>query len=502
VLSALVSAFATMSFVCPHTGKSFDTKRELNQHIMRTRYTFADASDSSWSKAPGDIEGNPVRLANLSGCSVTLLDHTEQVTIDGCRGCAILITACCSTVFIRNCHDCFIAAACKQVYVRSSSRTRLSIYSQKPVMLEDSSEISVSPLGVHFPRAYELWRLAGLRTTADKPKLNRCREVQDSSAPEDPEEGVHPFDRRTPVPKPNFRLRSCQGWPEALPAPDFGEIASEPVQNPLSDCFPTGLEVEARFGGGEQWFGGSIDAIKADGTYSVRYDDGDFEESVPPGYLRAWLGPDDETEEGVMKAEGAVRGENGEEQQQIERGSAAVASASGADADGEPPAFAPPVVATVDAEPPAFVPPVVATVEAEPPAFVPPVVATISAELPASLPLVVATVDAEDRGEECASASMPPLPPAAASDRCSTGPLVADVDRRGPPTPERELARGAPIRQPQGQGSPLLGPGRMAVNVRYANGESLGWLAKHGGKSKDPRLRKPKAVAGQEAPVP
>jgi len=39
-------------------------------------------------------------------------------------------------------------------------------------------------------------------------------------------------------------------------------------------------KVEARFGGRHQWFGGIVTSANDDGTYAVRYDDGDSERSV------------------------------------------------------------------------------------------------------------------------------------------------------------------------------------------------------------------------------
>jgi len=47
-----------------------------------------------------------------------------------------------------------------------------------------------------------------------------------------------------------------------------------------------GVQVEARFGGEEDWYPGSVKAVNADGTYQVAYDDGDEEDSVAPEYVR------------------------------------------------------------------------------------------------------------------------------------------------------------------------------------------------------------------------
>ena len=46
------------------------------------------------------------------------------------------------------------------------------------------------------------------------------------------------------------------------------------------------MQVEARFGGEEDWYPGTVKAVNADGTYQIAYDDGDEEDSVAPEYVR------------------------------------------------------------------------------------------------------------------------------------------------------------------------------------------------------------------------
>src|SRR6185312_6509208 len=44
--------------------------------------------------------------------------------------------------------------------------------------------------------------------------------------------------------------------------------------------------IEALFRGGSKWFSGVIDKVNRDGTYDIRYDDGDREPSVPTEKIR------------------------------------------------------------------------------------------------------------------------------------------------------------------------------------------------------------------------
>ena len=52
------------------------------------------------------------------------------------------------------------------------------------------------------------------------------------------------------------------------------------------DEFSVGSRVEARFEGGDEWYPGVVSELNADGSCSVRYDDGDEEKRVPRTSIR------------------------------------------------------------------------------------------------------------------------------------------------------------------------------------------------------------------------
>ncbi len=69
-----------------------------------------------------------------------------------------------------------------------------------------------------------------------------------------------------------------------------GTVQSIPKPSSASAALRIGTRVTAQWGGSSgdgQWFPGTVRAIHADGSYSIAYDDGDFEEQVPPRLVRA-----------------------------------------------------------------------------------------------------------------------------------------------------------------------------------------------------------------------
>ena len=51
--------------------------------------------------------------------------------------------------------------------------------------------------------------------------------------------------------------------------------------------FSVGTKVEAQYAGMSDWYKGVIERLNANGTYFVKYDDGDTEDNVPPQLIRA-----------------------------------------------------------------------------------------------------------------------------------------------------------------------------------------------------------------------
>ena len=82
--------------------------------------------------------------------------------------------------------------------------------------------------------------------------------------------------------------------PRAAPAPtsptsptgysdDAEDFEDDESDDEDEAAIGVGVQVEARFGGEEDWYPGTVKAVNADGTYQIAYDDGDEEDSVAPG---------------------------------------------------------------------------------------------------------------------------------------------------------------------------------------------------------------------------
>jgi hypothetical protein len=113
-------------------------------------------------------------------------------------------------------------------------------------------------------------------------------------------------------------------------APQAQEAAPQEVAANTAATFKDGQQVQARHGGGEVWYRGSITAAHGNGTFDITYDDGDQEEGVPAEYIKESngeeedesgeddYGSEDDYDEDEDEDEG--EGEDGEEEGEDEGG--------------------------------------------------------------------------------------------------------------------------------------------------------------------------------------
>ena len=63
-------------------------------------------------------------------------------------------------------------------------------------------------------------------------------------------------------------------------------LSNETDFDSVSKTRRVGDDIEARYRRGRQWFPGTIKAVNRDGTYDIRYKDGDAENGVEPALIR------------------------------------------------------------------------------------------------------------------------------------------------------------------------------------------------------------------------
>ena len=141
-------------------GTVFEDRSAYRKYEFKTQYTFSGKTGETLQRGPGQIDGQPFNLDTLTDCEVHLCDHSDQLQIDELKGCKLFIGPSCESVFVRNCEDCVITIACKQLRTRDCKNCTFFLYTQSDPVIETSSGMVFAPfngaypgLDAHFARA-------------------------------------------------------------------------------------------------------------------------------------------------------------------------------------------------------------------------------------------------------------------------------------------------------------------------------------------------------------
>ena len=112
---------------------------------------FNSMSNQILVKKPGDIDGISFSIKDLDYCTVLLLDHTAQITIDRCKNTTFYIGPIKASIFVRNCENCKIIVSCSQFRCRELIDSEIYLYAPNDPIIESSSNLTFSPYNFKYP---------------------------------------------------------------------------------------------------------------------------------------------------------------------------------------------------------------------------------------------------------------------------------------------------------------------------------------------------------------
>jgi hypothetical protein len=134
-------------------GKEFNTRAEWRDYMMLTFYSFKNKHNEPEPliKAPGSIEGQMFDIGDCTNSTLVVLDHSEQVQIDNLENCRVWISACASSIFIRNCKNCTFYTCCRQLRLRDVIDSKFYTFSMSEVHIETSNGLKFGPFNGGYP---------------------------------------------------------------------------------------------------------------------------------------------------------------------------------------------------------------------------------------------------------------------------------------------------------------------------------------------------------------
>jgi hypothetical protein len=185
---------ASFAFTAPD-GKGFATRDEYRKYMFATYYSYSSRTGETLLKAPGTLDGQPFSMDDMKDCTIMLCDHSETVQVDRVTNCKILIAACCESVFLRNCTDCTIYVACKQLRTRDCVNCRVFLYSKTDPIIEASHTMLLAPFMASYPGLSKHMKSARL-----EPQYNHWKRIFDFSADD------------TKLPRPHWSIMDESEW--------------------------------------------------------------------------------------------------------------------------------------------------------------------------------------------------------------------------------------------------------------------------------------------------
>jgi protein XRP2 len=148
-------------------GTGFYKSGPYRKYMFATYYSFSNKENELLCKKSGDIDGQAFNLSRLTSCEVQLLDHSDQVLADYLKDCRIFIGPSAGSVFLRNCENCSITVAAKQLRTRDCKNCRFYVYSKTEPVIEMTENVEIRRFNGLYEGMDQHFKAANLSRNVD-----------------------------------------------------------------------------------------------------------------------------------------------------------------------------------------------------------------------------------------------------------------------------------------------------------------------------------------------
>ena len=125
----------------PKAIKVTKTSARSKEGLNVKDFSMKGLTSGCHTRNPGSIAGQQFIVEDCSNCDIFLLDHVAAVNIDNCTNIRIVIGACESSVFIRDCNDCVLIAVTQQLRTRNCNNLGMLLCTTTGPILETSKKV-------------------------------------------------------------------------------------------------------------------------------------------------------------------------------------------------------------------------------------------------------------------------------------------------------------------------------------------------------------------------
>ncbi|CAD5120847.1 DgyrCDS9400 [Dimorphilus gyrociliatus] len=142
----------------PKKQFSWDKRPKVNVDDI----SFKDRENETLVKLPNSLKGSQFIIKNLKNCTVYLLDHMNTVTVDDCEDCKIFIGPIKTSIFVRDCKNMKLMAACQQFRTRDCSKMDCFLCCTSQPIIESTINVRFGCMQVYYPEFQSQMDEAGL----------------------------------------------------------------------------------------------------------------------------------------------------------------------------------------------------------------------------------------------------------------------------------------------------------------------------------------------------
>mmetsp|Transcript_32537 Transcript_32537/g.56262 ORF Transcript_32537/g.56262 Transcript_32537/m.56262 type:complete len:563 (+) Transcript_32537:222-1910(+) len=140
-------------------------------------YKISGLSGETICRDPDSIRGTSFTIENLNECTVYVMDHSSQMTVDNVNKSFLFIGPVQGSFFLRDCYDSVICVACRQFRTKNVARCKIFLYCSSRPAIEYSKEILLAPYNFAYPHQDQHFKSANLN-----PGVNDWVNVHDFNA--------------------------------------------------------------------------------------------------------------------------------------------------------------------------------------------------------------------------------------------------------------------------------------------------------------------------------
>ncbi|KAF0289377.1 Protein XRP2 [Amphibalanus amphitrite] len=136
---------------------------ETREKVDMAQYTIEQVHSAEAGRAPGQIGGQQFIVRDCQNAHIYLLDAVNTITVDDCTDCVLIIGAVKGSLFLRNCKQCKVVAACGQFRTRDCQMVDTYLHCSTQPIIEASTNMRFACYRLHYPQLKDHFDAMGLQ---------------------------------------------------------------------------------------------------------------------------------------------------------------------------------------------------------------------------------------------------------------------------------------------------------------------------------------------------